>query len=68
MGFVQDTIRTTGQQGGESRAHVTKKGKLENRVGPPRAWWLEGLQPKGTGRAGEVKAGGRGPGPESDQS
>ena len=26
------------------------------------------LQPKGIGRAGEAKAGGGGPGPESDQS
>ena len=37
-------------------------------LGPQGLGGLEGLQPKGTGRAGEVKAGGRGPGPESDQS
>ena len=34
-------------QGGESRAHVTKKGKLENRVGPPRAWRPGGAAAKG---------------------
>lgn len=59
MGLVENSIKTTGPWEWESRAHVTKKGKLENRVGPPRAWSLEGLQPKGTGiRAGEAKAGG----------
>ena len=46
MGLVQDTVLTTGQRGGESRAHVTEKGKLENRVGPTRAWGPGGAAAK----------------------
>ena len=46
MGLVQDTVLTTGQRGGESRAHVTEKGKLVG-LGPQGLGGLEGLQPKG---------------------